>query len=145
MHHLHDISGLNSNKIADIKAQLKAANKHNHDLVELVKAQWYKGICHRNYEMNMDPSLAWENIHTLTRGKIAHHKTNLNMSICLKNGELASNARETCQCLGHTLTKCSTITDRLTTLSLTYLSKNQALCLLIIPSVSLKSNAPSTC
>jgi hypothetical protein len=57
-HRLHDSSGLNSDKIADIKAQLKVANKRNHDLVELAKAQWYKGICNKIHMMNMNPQLA---------------------------------------------------------------------------------------
>ncbi len=44
--------------------------------------------------MSIDLQLAWENICILTDGETAHHKTNLNMSMCLKNGELTSNAKE---------------------------------------------------
>jgi hypothetical protein len=69
-------------------------NKRNHDLVELAKARWFNGVCGKNYEMSMDPWLAWENIRILTSGKTAHHISNLNMSMRLENGELASNARE---------------------------------------------------
>ncbi len=48
----------------------------------------------------MNPQLAWENIHILTGGKTAHHKTNLNMSMRLENGELASNVRENMSVFG---------------------------------------------
>jgi hypothetical protein len=44
--------------------------------------------------MSIDPQLAWENIHILTGGETAHHKTNLNMSMHLENSELASNTKE---------------------------------------------------
>jgi len=46
-HRLHDRSGLSPDEIAHIKAQLTVINKHNHDLVELAKARWYKGICEK--------------------------------------------------------------------------------------------------
>jgi hypothetical protein len=49
-------------EIAAIKTQLKLVNKCNHGLVELAKAKWYKGVCSKIHEMNMDPRLAWENI-----------------------------------------------------------------------------------
>jgi hypothetical protein len=42
----------------------------------------------------MYPRLAWENIRILTGSKTACHKTNLNMSMHLVNGELASNAKK---------------------------------------------------
>ncbi len=42
----------------------------------------------------MNPHLARENIHLLTGGETAHHKTNINMAIKLKSGDLASNAKE---------------------------------------------------
>jgi hypothetical protein len=48
----------------------------------------------------MDPRLAWENIHILTGGETAHHKTNLNMSMHLATGELASNAKENMSVFG---------------------------------------------
>jgi hypothetical protein len=99
-HRLQDSSGLNSDEIADIKAQLKVANKRNHDLVKLTKTQWYKRICNKIHKMNMNPRLAWENICILTGGKTAHHKTNLNMSMRLENGELASNARKNVSVFG---------------------------------------------
>ena len=53
-HHLHDSSSLNPNKIAAIKTQLKLVKKYNHDLVEMAKAKWYKGVCSKIHEMNMD-------------------------------------------------------------------------------------------
>ena len=39
--------------------------------------------------MSMGPRLAWENIRILTGDETAHHKTNLNMSMRLANGEFA--------------------------------------------------------
>ncbi len=48
----------------------------------------------------MNPCLAWENIQIFTGGKTAHHKTNLNMSMCLAHGELASNAKENMSVFG---------------------------------------------
>jgi len=54
-HHLHDSGSLNPNKIAAIKMQLKLVNKCNHDLVEMAKAKWYKGVCSKIHEMNIDP------------------------------------------------------------------------------------------
>ena len=53
----------------------------------------------------MDPCLAWENIRILTRGKKAHYKTNLDMSICLESSELASNAKENMSVFGLHFTK----------------------------------------
>ena len=41
-HRLHDSSNLSPEEIAGIKTRLKLVNKHNHDLVELAKAHWYK-------------------------------------------------------------------------------------------------------
>ena len=93
-HRLHDSGSLSPNEIIAIKTQLKLANKSNHDLVELAKAKSYKGVCSKNHDTNMEFRLAWEYIRILTGGKTAHHKTNLNMSMRLENGELASNARE---------------------------------------------------
>ncbi len=101
LHHLlYDSSNLSPEEIADIKMQLKLINKRNHDLVELEKACWYKGLCDKIHKMNMDPWLAWENIHILTGGKTAHHTTNLNMSMRLENSELASNARKNMSVFG---------------------------------------------
>ena len=54
-HRLHDSSNLSPMEIADIKTWLKLVNKRNHDLVELAKACWYKGVCGKIHEMNMDP------------------------------------------------------------------------------------------
>jgi hypothetical protein len=99
-HRLHNRSGLSPNKEAEIKAQLKVINKCNHDLVELAKACWYKGICEKVHKMRMDPRLAWENIRILTGGETAHHKTNLNMSMHLATGKLASNAKENMSVFG---------------------------------------------
>ncbi len=48
----------------------------------------------------MDPRLAWENIRILTGGETAHHTTNINMSMRLENGELASNAKENMSVFG---------------------------------------------
>jgi len=80
--------------------RLKLVNKRNHDLVELAKAHWYKGVCGKIHKMNMDLRLASENIRILTGGKTAHHTTNINMSIRLENGELASNPRENMSVFG---------------------------------------------
>jgi len=54
-HHLHNSSNLSPEEIADIKTGLKLVSKCNHDLVELAKACWYKGVCGKIHEMNMDP------------------------------------------------------------------------------------------
>jgi len=99
-HHLHDCGSLNPNKIAAIKMQLKLVIKRNCDLVKMAKAKWYKGVCSKIHEMNMDPRLVWENIRILTRGETAHHKTNHNMSMRLKNGKLALNAKENMSVFG---------------------------------------------
>ncbi len=48
----------------------------------------------------MDPRLAWEAIRILTGGETAHHTTNVNMSMRLINGELASNAKENMSVFG---------------------------------------------
>jgi hypothetical protein len=48
----------------------------------------------------MDPCLAWENTCILTRGEMAHHTTNHNMSMRLESGELASNAKENMSVFG---------------------------------------------
>ena len=89
LHHcLHNSGSLSPHTIADIKTQMKLVNKRNHDIMKLAKAKWYKGVCSKINKMNIDPRLAWENIRILTGGKTAHHKTNLNMSMCLENGEL---------------------------------------------------------
>ena len=99
-HRLHDSGSLNPNVIAAIKTQLKLVNKCNHDLVEMAKAKWYKGVCSKIHEMKMDSRLAWEYIRILTGDKIAHHKTNHNMSIRLENGKLASNVKENMSVFG---------------------------------------------
>ena len=99
-HRLYDCNDLSSDEISAIKHQLKLINKWNHDLVELAKARWYKGIREKIHEMNMDPRLAWENIRTLTGGETAHHTSNINMAMRLKNGDLASNARENMSVFG---------------------------------------------
>jgi len=99
-HHLQDRSGLSPDEITHIKAQLTVINKHNHDLVELAKARWYKGICEKIHEMSMNPRLAWENIQILTGGETAHRKTNLNMSMHLASGEFESNAKENMSMFG---------------------------------------------
>ncbi len=68
--------------------------------MELAKARWYKGVCGKIHEMNMDPQLAWENIRILTGGETAHHKTNINMFMRLENGELVLNAKENMSVFG---------------------------------------------
>ena len=103
-HRLHNRSGLSPDEITHIKAQLTVINKHNHDLVELSKARWYKGICEKINEMSMNPCLAWENIRILTGSETAHHKTNLNMSMSLASGEFPSNAEENMSVFGLHLT-----------------------------------------
>jgi hypothetical protein len=104
-HCLHDRSRLSPNEVTSIQAQLKVINKRNHDLVELAKACWYKGICEKIHKMSMNPCLAWENIQILTSSKTAHHETNLNMFMRLANGELALMQKKTCQCLERILIK----------------------------------------
>jgi hypothetical protein len=99
-HHLHNRSSLSTDRIASLQAQLKEINKRNQGLVELAKSSWYKGICNKIHKMSMDPHLTWENIRILTGGKKAHHKTNLNMSMHLESGELASNAKENMSVFG---------------------------------------------
>ncbi len=99
-HRLHDCNNLSPDEISHIKDQLKTVNKRNHDLVELAKAKWYKGICEKIHEMNMNPRLVWENIRILTGGETAHHKSNINMAMRLENGDLASNARENMSVFG---------------------------------------------
>jgi hypothetical protein len=104
-HRLHDRRELSPDEITNIKAQLIAINKRNHDLVELAKARWYKEICEKIHKMSINPRLAWENIRILTGGETAHHKTNLNMSMRLASGELASNAKENMSVFGLHFTK----------------------------------------
>jgi hypothetical protein len=99
-HRLHNRSGLSPNEVTNLQAQLKVINKRNHDLVELAKAPWYKGICEKIHKMSMDPCLAWENIRILTGGETANHKSNLNMSMQLESGNLASNAKENMSVFG---------------------------------------------
>ena len=99
-HHLHDRRELSPDEITNIKAQLIVINKRNHDLVELAKARWYKEICEKIHKMSINPRLAWENIRILTGNETAHHKTNLNMSMRLASGELASNAKENMSVFG---------------------------------------------
>jgi hypothetical protein len=99
-HRLHNRSGLSPDEVTTIQSQLKAIDKRNHDLVELAKARWYKGICEKIHKMSINPHLVWENIQILTGGKTAHHKTNLNMSMRLANGKLASNAKENMSVFG---------------------------------------------
>jgi hypothetical protein len=58
------------------------------------------GICTNIHNMRMNPCLAWENIRLLTGRETAHHKTNINMAMKLKNGDLASNAKENISVFG---------------------------------------------
>jgi hypothetical protein len=44
--------------------------------------------------MRFNLRLAWENIRLLGGGETAHHKTNINMAMKLKTGDLASTAKE---------------------------------------------------
>jgi hypothetical protein len=91
---LHDRSNLSPDKIVHLKSRLKAINKCNQGLVKLAKTSWYKEICGKIHNMRMNPRLAWKNIRILTGGETTHHETNLNMSMRLENGKLASNAKE---------------------------------------------------
>ncbi len=50
--------------------------------------------------MRMNPRLAWENIRILTGGETAHHKTTINMAMKMKNGTLATNAKENMSVFG---------------------------------------------
>jgi hypothetical protein len=53
----------------------------------------------------MNPRLAWENIHILTGGETAHHKTTINMAMKMEDGTLASNAKENMSVFGMHLHK----------------------------------------
>ncbi len=88
------ISTLNPMDINQLQQQLKEVNKQNHDLIDLAKARWYGRICTNTHNMRMNPRLARGNIHLLTGKETAHHKTNINMAMKLKSGDLASNAKE---------------------------------------------------
>ncbi len=91
---MQDTHNLTADKIADLQLKLKQINKRNHDLVNLAKARWYSGICSNVHKMRFNPHLAGENINLLIGGKTSHHKTNVNMAMRLKNGDLASNAKK---------------------------------------------------
>jgi hypothetical protein len=93
-HSLQEKNHLTPMEIDQLKQQLKDINKRNRDLVNLAKACWYSGICTNIHNMRMNPRLAWENIRLLTGGETAHLKTNVNMAMKLKSGDLASNAKE---------------------------------------------------
>jgi len=93
-HCLQDKETLSQTDIAQLQQQLKDVNKQNHDLVELDKACWYIGIYANIHNMGISQPLAWENIHLLTGGETAHHKTNINMAMKLENGKLASNTKK---------------------------------------------------
>ncbi len=93
-HRLQDKTQLNPTELTQLQQQLKSVNKQIRDLVELAKARWYSGICNNIHNMRIDPHRAWENIRLLTDGETAHHKTNINMVMKLKNRDLASNAKE---------------------------------------------------
>jgi exonuclease III len=82
-HRLHDCIDLSPDEISCTKDQLKLMNKQNHDLVELAKAWWYKGLCEKIHQMNMDPRVAWEHICLLTGGETAHHTLTINMAMRL--------------------------------------------------------------
>ncbi len=73
--------------------------------MELAKASRYKGIWDKIHKMSMEPCLLWENIRILTGGEKAHHTTNLNMSMRLESGELASNAKKNMSVFGPHFTK----------------------------------------
>ena len=99
-HRLHDRGHLSPGEAATIRTRLKIISKRNHNLVELAKARWYKGVCGKIHKMHIDPRLAWENIRILTGGETAHHTANVTMSMRLINGALASNAKENMSVFG---------------------------------------------
>jgi hypothetical protein len=99
-HRLHDCTDLSPDEMSHAKIQFKLLNKQNHDLVELAKARWYKGLCEKIHQMNMDPRTAWEHIHILTGGETAHHTSTINMAMKLENGNLASNTKENMSVFG---------------------------------------------
>jgi hypothetical protein len=101
LHHCQqDKKHLTPTEISQLQQQLKNVNKRNRNLVDLAKLYWYSGICTNIHNMRMNPRLAWENICLLTGGKTAHHKTNINMAMKLKNGDLASNTKENMSVFG---------------------------------------------
>ncbi len=93
-HRLHDKHLLTLAEIEQLTKKLKEINKRNRDLMELAKACWYSGICRKIHNMQMNPCLAWENIHILTGRETAHHKATINMAMKMEDGTLASNAKE---------------------------------------------------
>ena len=123
-HRLHDRIGLSPDKISRAKVQLKLLNKRNHDLVKLAKARWYKGLCEKIHQMNMDPRTAWERIRILTGGETAHHTSTITMAMRLENGDLASNAKENMSVFGAHFHKVLNNHVPLTTLSSTSSSKS---------------------
>jgi hypothetical protein len=51
-------------------------------------------MCSNIHNTQFNLRLAWENIRLLAGGETAHHKTNINMAMKLKTGDLASTAIE---------------------------------------------------
>jgi hypothetical protein len=143
-HRLLDRRDLSLDKISHFQFQLKEINKRNQGLVELANAKWYKGICKKIHEMSIDPQLTWENICILTGGETAHHKTNLNMSMHLKNGKLASNAKENMSVFGIHFNKVLSNYRPVDYTDLDLIKQKPCLTSTIPPSPSKKSNWPST-
>jgi hypothetical protein len=77
-----------------MRADLKQLNRHVAHAVSHAKATWYADICWKIHDMRMEPCLAWEHIHLLTKGKSAHHQHRPTMAMRLPDGMRATNASE---------------------------------------------------
>jgi hypothetical protein len=79
---------------ATMRANLKQLNRHVPHAVSHAKAPWYVDICRKIHDMRMEPCLAWEHIHLITKGKSAHHQHQPTMAMQLPDGTQATNASE---------------------------------------------------
>jgi hypothetical protein len=79
---------------ATMRANLKQLNRHIAHAVSHAKATWYADICQKIHDMNMEPRLAWEHIHILTKGESAHHQRQSTIAMQLPNGKRATTAAE---------------------------------------------------
>ena len=77
-----------------MQADLKRLNRHIAHAVSHAKATWYAKVCSKIRSMRMDPRLAWEQIHLLTKSEAAHHEKKITMAMRLPDGSRATNASE---------------------------------------------------
>ena len=93
-HRLHDRTNLSPDEVSSIKDQLKMVNKRNHDLVELAKARWYKGICEKNSWDEHGPATSMgEHSHT-------HRRRNCPSQIKHQHGNASGKWRPCVECTG---------------------------------------------